>query len=302
MSEEKQFVGRGYKLTVFGGLLIVLSSFLEAVFVLHILGFSFFQKVDLTFDAKMLISLCVFLGLASATLALACAYLQWKGFIRVGGFSGFVAGALALLNVVVPFVYGYEAYNVFAIGTFLGVCLIAIGVELASSAPAVKLRGPFLTSLEAAVIAVLSAVYAVLIIAVRVPSPTGGYTHIGDVVVFVAALLFGYKVGGLVGVVGSVAADFYVGYERWFVSILAHGLEGLIPGLTKGRSLLVQAVACVVGGFLMATTYFLVNIFIKGYAPALISYMRDMFGQAGISIIVGLAVARVIRRAIPRLG
>ena len=66
-----------------------------------------------------------------------------------------------------------------------------------------------MTSREAAVVAVLSAAYAALIIVLKFPSPTGGYTHIGDLVVFVAALLF-----GLVGIVGAVAADFYVGYER----------------------------------------------------------------------------------------
>ncbi|MEM2879982.1 MAG: ECF transporter S component [Candidatus Bathyarchaeia archaeon] len=208
---------------------------------------------------------------------------------------------MALFNVIVPFVYNFEVYQIFAVGTVLGVCLLAVGVELASSVLGERWRGPLLASREVAVVAVLSAVYATLIIVLKVPSPTGGYTHIGDLVVFAAALLFGYKVGGLVGVVGSVAADFYVGYERWFVSVLAHGLEGLIPGLAKGKSLVVQAVACVVGGFLMATTYFIINVFIKGYPAAIISYMRDLFVQAGISIVVGLAVVKAVRSAVPQL-
>jgi len=129
----------------------------------------------------------------------------------------------------------------------------------------------------------------------------GRIHDIGDLIVFAAALLFGYRVGGLVGVVGAVAADFYVGYERWFVSILAHSLEGLIPGFAKGKPIVVQAVACVVGGFLMATTYFVINVFIKGYPAAIISYMRDLFVQAGISIIVGLAVVKAVKSAIPQL-
>ncbi|MEM3703116.1 MAG: ECF transporter S component [Candidatus Bathyarchaeia archaeon] len=207
-----------------------------------------------------------------------------ESFTRLGGVSDTFASVLALFNIMVPFVYGYEAYQIFAVGTVLGVCLVAAGVELASSILGVKWRGPLLTSREVAVVAVLSAVYAVLIIMLKVPSPTGGYTHVGDLVVFAAALLFGYKVGGLVGIVGSVAADFYVGYERWFVSILAHSLEGLIPGFAKGKSLVVQAVACIVG-----------------YPVALVSYIRDLFVQAGISIVVGLAVVKAIRSTIPQL-
>ena len=44
------------------------------------------------------------------------------------------------------------------------------------------------------------------------PSPTGGYTHVGDAVIFIASLMLGPKLGALVGAVGAVAADFYVGY------------------------------------------------------------------------------------------
>jgi len=58
---------------------------------------------------------------------------------------------------------------------------------------------------EIALTAVLSATYAAAILLMIIPSPTGGYTHIGDFVVFVSGLLFGYRVGGLVGIIGSVA-------------------------------------------------------------------------------------------------
>lgn len=292
---------RGYWLSIFGGLLIALSSLFEAAYILHMSGYSFLEEFKLASDVKMFLSFCVFLGLTAATLAFFGAYFQLRGFIRLGGFASVGASVLALFNVLVPFVYGFEAYLIFAVGTILGVCLLAVGVELASHALSAKWHGPLLTSREVAVVAVLSAVYAILIIVLKVPSPTGGYTHIGDLVVFAAALLFGYKVGGLVGIVGSVAADFYVGYERWFVSILAHGLEGLIPGIAKGKSFIVQAVACVFGGFLMATTYFIINVFIKGYPAAIISYMRDLFVQAGVSIIVGLAVVKAVRSTVPQL-
>jgi len=301
MGGEPVVLRRGYWLSVFGGLLIALSALFEAVFILRLFGYSFLQEFKLASDVRMFLSLCVFLGLTAATLAFVGAYFQWRGFTRLGGFSNVGASVLALFNVIVPFVYNFEVYQIFAVGTVLGVCLLAVGVELASSVLGERWRGPLLASREVAVVAVLSAVYATLIIVLKVPSPTGGYTHIGDLVVFAAALLFGYKVGGLVGVVGSVAADFYVGYERWFVSVLAHGLEGLIPGLAKGKSLVVQAVACVVGGFLMATTYFIINVFIKGYPAAIISYMRDLFVQAGISIVVGLAVVKAVRSAVPQL-
>jgi len=154
---------------------------------------------------------------------------------------------------------------------------------------------------EVALTTVLSAAYAAAILAMIVPSPTGGYTHIGDFVVFVSALLFGYRVGGLVGAIGSVAVDLFTGYPRWFVSIPAHWLEGFVPGLAKNKPFALQIIGCVIGGFLMATTYFLVNVYIKGLALALISYARDLFVQAGVSIILALIVVKAMKKMLPQL-
>ena len=97
---------------------------------------------------------------------------------------------------------------------------------------------------EIALTAVFSATYAAAILLLIVPSPTGGYTHVGDFVVFVSALLFGSRVGGFVGVIGSVAVDFFTGYPRWFVSIPAHFLEGFVPGLTKDKPFAIQIIGC----------------------------------------------------------
>ena len=154
---------------------------------------------------------------------------------------------------------------------------------------------------EIALTAVLSATYAAAILLMIIPSPTGGYTHIGDFVVFVSGLLFGYRVGGLVGIIGSVAVDLFTGYPRWFVSVLAHFLEGFVPGLTKNKPFMLQVVSCIIGGFLMATTYFLVNIYLKGVALALVSYARDLFVQAGVSIVLALIVAKAVKKVFQHL-
>ena len=132
------------------------------------------------------------------------------------------------------------------------------------------------------------------------PSPTGGYTHIGDAIIFLAALLFGWKVGALTGIIGSVTADFFLGYPRWYVSIIAHGVEGLIAGLGRGKRIVIQVITCAIGGFIMATTYFYVNIFIKGYAPAIISFIRDLFGQAGLSLIIAIVLVKIIEKSLPQ--
>jgi len=64
---------------------------------------------------------------------------------------------------------------------------------------------------------------------------------------------------------------------------------------------MLQVVSCIIGGFLMATTYFLVNIYLKGVALALVSYARDLFVQAGVSIVLALIVAKAVKKVFPHL-
>jgi uncharacterized membrane protein len=154
---------------------------------------------------------------------------------------------------------------------------------------------------EIALTAVLSAAYAAAIMLIIIPSPTGSYTQIRDFVVFASALLFGYRVGGSVGVIGAVAVDLFTGYPRWFVSIPAHFLEGFVPGLTKNKPFALQIISCVIGTFLMATTYFLVNIYIKGLALAAVSYARDLFVQGAVSIILAVAVVKTVKKVLPQV-
>jgi uncharacterized membrane protein len=134
-----------------------------------------------------------------------------------------------------------------------------------------------------------------------IPSPTEGYTQIDDFAIFASALLFGYRVGGSVGVIGAVAVDLFTGYPRWFVSIPAHFLESFVPGLMKNKPFALQIVSCVIGAFLMATTYFLVNIYIKGLALAAVSYARDLFLQGGVSIILAVAVVKTVKKVLPQV-
>ena len=98
-----------------------------------------------------------------------------------------------------------------------------------------------------------------------------------------------------------MVADLLVGYPRWFVTVLAHGSQGFIAGLGRRRSTAVQVVLLVFSGFVMATTYFFVNIFIKGYPVAIISYLRDLFGQALVSIILGLFLTKGAEKTLPSL-
>lgn len=286
-----------------GGLLVGAISIIEVFSILSDMGFTIFEKISLTDPQKIFFSLLIFFGLFSALLELASIYFMRKGHTKVSAISNFAGVISALLELITPSMFGFAQSSVFLIGIIISVIFMGTSAIIALTVPSTALRGPLLTSVEVAVVALFSALYAVLIVLTfqifPVPSPTGGLLHFGDLIVFLVALLFGVKVGGLVGVVGAVVADFYLAYPRWYVSIIAHGLEGVIPGLTKKKSFVLQLIACIIGGFLMAATYFFVNIFIKGYPVAVVSFIQDLFLQAGISIALGLPIVKIVERTLP---
>jgi len=281
----------------------LVSSAISIINVLQGLGISsVFAEIKLDSYEKFYVSLQLTLTALSVCM-LAFGIYFWRRRLMRG------VGILAASSEV-PQAASIICASAFGFGVpATGLLSWAFGVTLSATAAIAGLtistgeirRAPVMLPYEIAVSSVLSALTAVIMIitGALVPSPTGGYTHIGDMIVFVAALLFGSKVGGVTGIIGSVVADFWLAYPRWYVSIPAHGLEGIIAGFGKNKRLPIQAILCACGGFVMASTYFYVNVFIKGYPLAVISYARDLFGQAGVSMILALIITKSAQKVKP---
>jgi uncharacterized membrane protein len=262
-----------------------------------------FQALSIPDADKVNIALFLTLALATLFLILVSGSATLKGYTRRGGYTAYIAIIINLSVIVSPLILGYplsaSGSAAMLVGAALSFALGYTGLRIRVA----EEKAMFLTPVEIGFIAVFSALTAVITgsTGIMLPSPTGGYTNIGDTVIFLAALLLGSKVGGLVGVIGPVVADLVIGYPRWFVTVFAHGSEGFIAGLGRGRNIVIQAVLLCASGFIMATTYFVVNIFLKGYPIAIISYFRDLFGQALVSIILGLILTKAVEKSLPSI-
>jgi uncharacterized membrane protein len=262
-----------------------------------------FQSLSISGDDKVNFALFLTLSLSSLIITLWAGSNILRRRTRIGGMLAFLGLISGLCSLMLPPILGYPFSVYGALLMLVGLSLTGLVGYLGFKTPDADLKTRFLTPVDIAFVAVFSALTAVITgsTGMVLPSPTGGYTNVGDAVIFIAALLLGSKVGGLVGVIGPVVADLFVGYPRWFVTVLAHGSEGFIAGLGKGKNILVQITLLLISGFAMATTYFVVNVFTKGYPLAVISYMRDLFGQALVSIILGLVLTKAVEKALPNL-
>ncbi|WP_054869966.1 ECF transporter S component [Caloranaerobacter sp. TR13] len=78
----------------------------------------------------------------------------------------------------------------------------------------------------------IALVFVATAIIPQIPVPfTEGYIHAGDSMIFVAAILLGWKYGAIAGGLGSSLADIYLGYTHWAIpTLIIKGIMGAIVG------------------------------------------------------------------------
>ncbi len=155
-----------------------------------------------------------------------------------------------------------------------------------------------------ALIAVLSAVTAVLTLAVRIPfAPTRGYFTLADVGVYFASFAFGPAIGFIVGGLGTGLADVLGGYAHFAVwSFIIHGFQGFVAGLLGWRKgIMGMVMGWLAGLVVMVGGYFIVEYFLYGFGPAAAEALTINLPQVTIGGIVGVLLVQAVRRAYPQI-
>lgn len=153
-------------------------------------------------------------------------------------------------------------------------------------------------------LAVLIAMTTVMTMVIQIPTvATNGYLNLGDMVVFLAALILGKKAGFIVGSFGSALADLLLGYTHYVpITFIVKGLEGYIAALlldTKlGKSK--PIIATSIGGLWMALGYYLAEIFMYGPKAALAAIpgniMQGLFGAVtSVLLFMALRKAKLVK-------
>jgi uncharacterized membrane protein len=164
-----------------------------------------------------------------------------------------------------------------------------------------------MSSLDARSVAaagVMAALVCVATLLITIPIPaTEGFFNIGDALVIIASLTFGPIVGGLAGGVGSALADAIGGWFNWVpFTLVIKGAEGVIAGYIAGsrenRPTQRTLLAWVVGGLVMVSGYFLVQVYLYGIGGALVELpfnFVQMLAAGVIGIPVSMALQRQLR-------
>jgi len=104
-----------------------------------------------------------------------------------------------------------------------------------------------------------------------IPIPaTKGYFNLGEVVIYIAAIVFGPRVGALAGGVGAGLADLVAAPQFAPFTLVVKGVEGLLVGWLAGRTSASRVAATLVGGAWMVAGYFAAEVIFAqrlGIAP-----------------------------------
>lgn len=146
----------------------------------------------------------------------------------------------------------------------------------------------------------------------RIPGPIPpGYINFGDIVIMVAAIVFGKKSGLIAGALGSFIADIACNAFVFApITLIVKGLEGYVIGMIASKSEkdgligeLVKIAAVVVGAVVMIGGYFIAEMYIIkifdntfGYAAA-ISELPLNLVQGGVSVVVGYVLSTALLKA-----
>jgi uncharacterized membrane protein len=134
---------------------------------------------------------------------------------------------------------------------------------------------------------------------IQIPAPqTKGYINLGDTLIFTIAMLFGAKIGGLAGGIGSALADIISGYAHWApFTLIIKGIEGFIVGsfVYRPENLYKKLPFLVLAGLEMVAGYFLAEVILYGIGPALVEIPGNCF-QAGSGIVLSILILSAIRR------
>lgn len=137
-----------------------------------------------------------------------------------------------------------------------------------------------------------------------------GVVHIGDSMVFTAAILFNRKKAVAASALGMVLFDILTGYAMWApFTLVIKGTMALIAGQIayrkefKGNNVINNAFAFILGGAWMIIGYYFAGVAISHFAfkmdltKSFIVPFSDIFGNV-IEVTVGIIIALPLTKAI----
>jgi uncharacterized membrane protein len=153
--------------------------------------------------------------------------------------------------------------------------------------------------------ALMAALTYVATTIIKIPSPTNGYIHLGDGLVFLSGVLLGPLYGGLAAGIGSMFVDLLSGYTvyvlgTFIIKMLAAMACGFLSKYLVGTVKKIvprTIVSSLAGAFIIVIGYFLYESIYIGYGFAAASGIPGNIAQTVFGIITVTILYPLLKKA-----
>lgn len=132
---------------------------------------------------------------------------------------------------------------------------------------------------------------------------TGGLVHLGNIMVFTIAIVFGPKRGFIAAAIGMALFDVLSGWASYApITFIAKGIMAYIAGYIayagnkNGTSTLYNTLGIVLGGIAMIATYYIGEIFMLGNVLAPLANVPGNITQIVIGYVIAIPFAFALKK------
>ncbi len=153
---------------------------------------------------------------------------------------------------------------------------------------------------EIAQTALMAALVFVATYLIKIPNPaTGGYSHMGDCMIFLGVVLLGRRNGAIAAALGGALSDLLAGAAVWILpTLIIKFIMALIMGYiikSNVNSRKLQALGAIVGGIFQIAAYTLVKVFLLDTKVAVAS-LPNVTIQTSVGIILFIVLVSVLSK------
>jgi len=150
--------------------------------------------------------------------------------------------------------------------------------------------------------ALMAAIIFVATYLIRIPNPTtGGYSHLGDCMIFLAIVILGRRNGSLAAGLGGALSDFLAGAPIWILpTLVIKYVMGFIMGTiikSYPESHKLQLIGAIIGGLFQIIAYTLVKVILIGTEAAVLS-IPNVTLQTAFGIVVFMILSRAVGKSL----
>ncbi|HZK38019.1 MAG TPA: ECF transporter S component [Clostridia bacterium] len=153
------------------------------------------------------------------------------------------------------------------------------------------------------ILGLLIALVAVSTMAIKIPTiATQGYIHLGDSMIFLAAIMFGKKKGAIAGGLGSAMADLLLGYTHWILptfiikALMGYGIGIIADQESNNLINLRNIIALVFGASWMVFGYFVAGGIMKGSFLVAASSVPANLVQGFVGALLFIPIGAALKR------